>query len=261
MSVVYNLHERSLVGIIPCVGYADFLRYTLPSNSRQLDYIIVLTDSHDQDTPEICLPHPNVQCIRTDVWTIPHRGKPATFNKGRGLNVGLDHLWRDHNVRGWVCALDADIILPNDIKSNLESTDESCLYSCQRRFCLDQSQFNATDWGQFHLDPPPQYSPKTGMWGNPKIRTSNAAGLYGYMQMWSTVLNARFPTQFTAAHSYDVRFGMGWPDNRRKWLPQEVLHLGWPRTNWNGRVTEIWKEPAGAKKRSGRPDRLGGTGS
>lgn len=218
------------------MGYADFLRYTLPYNVHQLDRVLVLTDHDDLDTPKICSLYPAVECIKTDVWTYPHQGVPSTFNKGRGLNVALDALWRD-GISGWICALDADIILPP--KFGRGPLEDDCLYSCRRRLCYERSEFDK-EWDQYPLEPLPQYSADTGMWGNPKLRTGNAAGLYGYLQLWSTHFNVRFPTQYPAAHSYDVRFGMSWPSEQRKWLTEEALHLGWPRTNWNGRVTATW---------------------
>lgn len=238
--IIDDLH---IVGIVPCVGYADFLRCTLPLNSKQLDEIIVLSDNKDDSTHKICVPHSNVRCVSTDVWYLQSNGQAATFNKGRGLNVGIDEIWSKCNHNTWICAMDADIILPDNFKKTLNGIEIDTLYSCRRKLCESPNNYS-TNWDTYKLEPLPRYSPDTGMWGNAKLRTGNAAGLYGYLQMWSCSLNARFPTQYAAAHSYDVRFGMGWPDDKRKWLPCEVLHLGYTRTNWNGRISSKWK-PAG----------------
>lgn len=83
-----------------CVNYADFLVTSLPINKEIFDEIIIVTDSKDLKTLEICNKE-NVTCIVTDIFY--HKGK---FNKYAGINEGLRYIKND-----WVLFLDADIVL------------------------------------------------------------------------------------------------------------------------------------------------------
>lgn len=124
-----------LEAVIVCINYSDFLRVTLPYTKKHFDRIIVVTDSKDQETADVCLEN-DVKCIRTDVFY--QNGK---INKALGINEGLPHLDRD----GWVVQLDADIWLPDTTKKVLEALplDESCIYGIDRMMCESRQEWDA----------------------------------------------------------------------------------------------------------------------
>ena len=83
-----------------CVNYADFLKISLPINKQIFSQMIIVTDSRDLKTQEVCKKE-GVTCIVTDVFY--EKGK---FNKYAGINEGLKYVKHD-----WILFLDADIVL------------------------------------------------------------------------------------------------------------------------------------------------------
>lgn len=227
-----------LSGLVVCVNYDDFLRITIPFNRRHFNHLFVLTSENDPRTIKYCQ-ESGVDYLTTEAWT----ENGAYFNKGKGINVGLTKLRQLKSE--WVCILDADIILPPNFLRSTPSLDANCLYSCRRRLCPEQSDYDPhKSWASYELEPLPATVEVEGrlcVWGNSRLRATDAAGLFGYLQMWNLGrFNARYPTQFQSAHSYDVRFASLWPEENRHWLSDEVLHLGPAKTNWHGRLTERW---------------------
>ncbi len=229
--------------LITCVGYDDFLRRTVPINRHQFRRLLVITSPEDNRTISYCQEQ-GIETVITDSWTV----NGATFNKGRALNDGLAELRKADP--DWVCVLDADIILRPGFNLTPHLNPEN-LYSAKRRLCLHKYHYeqwlaqNNWDWDNFTVEEIPIESPNGGgdkrLWGNRRITTDNPAGALGYLQLWSMrQYKAQYPTNFQNAHSYDIRFAMGWPDNKRFWLPTDVLHLGWRKLNWAGRVTKRW---------------------
>lgn len=234
--------------LITCVGYDDFLSRTAPLNRVHFRRLIVITSPEDTRTISYCQEE-GLECLQTDAWT----QNGDTFNKGRALNEGLTALRLDDP--DWVCVLDADILLRYDfgivcgrMTSNL---DPENLYSAKRRLCLHKYHWEqwldqmTWDISEFTVEEIPIESPRGGgdkrLWGNRRITTDNPAGALGYLQLWSMQkYKAQYPTNYPTAHSYDIRFAMGWPEEKRLWLPTDVLHLGWRRLNWGGRVTNRW---------------------
>lgn len=234
--------------LITCVGYDDFLKRTLPINRGHFRRLLVITSPGDDKTISYCQSQ-DIETVTTDSWTT----NGSTFNKGRALNDGLAELQK--SGPDWVCVLDADIMLMHDfgqvVGKGCEKLDPANLYSAPRRLCLHKT--NLENWlekrtwdiSQFTRETIPIESPNGGgdkrLWGNRRITTDNPAGALGYLQLWSMrQYKAQYPTHFPNAHSYDIRFAMGWPDEKRLWLPTDVLHLGWRKLNWAGRVTKRW---------------------
>ena len=222
---------------VSCVGYADFLRLTLPHTLRALGSATVLTTSTDVDTLR-CAEEHAVPVHLTDAWY----DSGASFDKAAGLNSWLDTLTSDSE--SWVLILDADILVPPQVLPDLETLDPQCLYGVPRRACLSQVEWNAfvggeREWETFVVDRPSIRKGK--LWG--AHPTDNVAAVCGYFQLWHSIYaagNKRFTPCPTAA-CYDVLFALSFQEDRRFELPgREVLHLGPTNTNWAGRISEAW---------------------
>src|SRR5262249_12480121 len=113
-----------------CVGYADFLAQTMPRNLPIFDKWVIVTTPDDDETRELCRKF-SVHCITTrDFYR-----DGATFNKARGIVLGLDQLSHD----SWVLHMDADIVLPTMTRLALKQAhlDPECLYGCDRILVQD----------------------------------------------------------------------------------------------------------------------------
>jgi len=93
--------------ICVCVEYEDLLAITLPRALRHFQRVLVVTSHADAATGGVVAANPPAEIFRTSAFT---RGG-AAFNKGAAIEEGLDQLGR----RGWICLLDADIVLPEQI--------------------------------------------------------------------------------------------------------------------------------------------------
>lgn len=60
---------KSLEAVIVSVNYSDILAHTLPHNKQFFNRVVVVTDTKDDLTYNLCR-NLQVQCIRTDVFTI-----------------------------------------------------------------------------------------------------------------------------------------------------------------------------------------------
>ena len=117
-----------LEGIIVCVNYSDFLAHTLPHNKTHFDNLIVITDTKDEKTKELC-EYYHVRCIQTDIFY----ENGDSFNKGAAINYGLSQLEK----KDWVIHLDADIYLPPLTRNILENIplEPHKIYGADRLMC------------------------------------------------------------------------------------------------------------------------------
>jgi glycosyltransferase involved in cell wall biosynthesis len=224
--------------VITSVGYDDFLRIILPYTMPHFSNIYVVTTKEDQKTKECCGDF-GIRCIQTAAWSYGS----GVLNKGRALNVALKA-----SKAQWVCSMDADIILPPDFTDCFGDLDEDVLYSAHRHMCGSKLRFmewqDLSGWDismfDIHKIPIRDHGDGLIMWRN-KNAGANAAGVYGYLQLWNQNTNRfQFPTKFKNFASCDVEFALNWANDKRRWLDKNVLHLGEPKTNWNGRRTKRW---------------------
>ena len=117
---------KSLTAIIAAIKYDDFLDITLFENKGIFDRTVIITDSKDIKTQELCKKH-EVTCLVTDVFYINNN----KFNRGMAYNLVFEHL---KETLDWVLLMDADIIVPKDLKQifNNLNPDKECFYGCQR---------------------------------------------------------------------------------------------------------------------------------
>jgi hypothetical protein len=230
----------TLVVIITCVNYADFLRLTLPAAKRAFGSVTVLTSPQDLQTRFVC-ESIGAKPYLTDVW----QEYGATFNKSAAISECLQVVTQNDDDC-WVLLMDADVLLPDGVRIDLPALDRSTLYSVPRRLCENESDWisfraGRMPWGAFPLDIPPVIGGK--VWGG--VPTANPAGLMGYFQLWhlSCLGGIRIMPLSRNAASYDISFALRFADNKRVLLPFEVLHLGPIRVNWDGRNSASWDSP------------------
>lgn len=92
--------------VIVCVDFADLLAVTLPKNRHHFESVVVVSTERDTDTNDVAYAN---NCLTYNTDAFYRNG--ADFNKFLTLEEGLDVLGRD----GWICILDADILLPREI--------------------------------------------------------------------------------------------------------------------------------------------------
>ena len=243
---------KKLEAVIVCVNYSDFLAFTLPSTRTVFDQLVVVTDTSDTKTKDLC-DYYNVRCVQTDVFY----EDDDTFNKGKGINEGLKALDKD----GWVVHLDADIYLPprtRDIINNIP-LDPRKIYGADRLMCPD---FDS--WVRYLANPGPMQDSwvyihlscfPVGVRIAEYYNTNCGYEPIGYFQMWNPAQTGieSYPTEHGFADRTDVIFCKYWPRPLRELLPELVLiHLESSSEmgcNWGGRKSPFFGPPP-AKKRS-----------
>ena len=113
--------------ITTCVDYDDYLSVTLPLNIGLFKKFYVVTSTEDTATQDLCNQH-GATVIITDRFY----EEGAIFNKGKAINEALNII-KEESDDGWVCHLDADIILPKGFNDALLETDT--IYGCPRLMC------------------------------------------------------------------------------------------------------------------------------
>lgn len=205
--------------ITVCVEFSDILAITLPRNAKHFERIVVVSSFADEYTPRVVATIPNAELFQTNDFYLDG----AVFNKGRALESGFDVLGR----RGWICVLDADIVLPRNM--NLAPAQIGNLHTPRRRMLADISRWpevvdNHQDWDL--------------------LPRQDADAFPGYFQLFHAddpVLKSRpwYETNWRHAGGADSMFSNRWSPRSRVRPPFEVLHLGEDGKNWCGRATEF----------------------
>jgi len=205
--------------ITVCVGYDDYLRRTLPFNRQHFGRVLVVTSLEDKETELRAQSYGNDVCpYATNAFY--HEG--AKFNKGRALEEGFDILGRE----GWIMVIDADVVLPEKLDPGPRGWERGCIYSPQRRLCLDAENFTPSlDWATLPYGPEKDVFPFEFA-GYCQVFHASAAA-------WRPWYGINCPT----AQGCDSEFYYHWPEHKRVRPDFEVLHLGPLRENWAGRVS------------------------
>lgn len=117
------------------VNYADYLALSLAWNAQYFSRIVVVTDTKDELTPRVCEKYSSVECVRTDDFYTNN----VPFAKSAGLNVGLRYL----SPKGWIVALDADVVITKNLASvfkQLETLDPTCIYGPRSKYHVQKSE-------------------------------------------------------------------------------------------------------------------------
>jgi hypothetical protein len=194
------------------VNFDDMLSICLPSWLQHFDDIMIVTTDDDEGAIALAKQHA-LPCHTTDVFY----DHGAYFNRSAAVEEAFDVFGR----HGWLCCIDADIILPEDIDwSPLEIGN---LYGTRRRLLWDANEYTPElDWTQY------------------KLGTSNPH-IWGYFQLFHAdderLTLPWFEQRWRSANIADGRFSRRWPQERRIYLPEEVLHIGPTMVNVVGRTS------------------------
>jgi len=199
-----------------CVDYWDFLAITLPINRSMFESVTLVTASHDKETQRLAEEY-GAGLVVTDLFY----DREAVFNKWKALEYALDVVGRD----GWICLLDADIVLPTEFQ--YLSPEVGRLYTPRRRM-MDRVELpipTYDDWLKYPL-------------------ARNDREFSGYCQLFHAtdrVLGAPpwHETNWRHAGGADSFFQAKWDVKNKIRPPFECLHLGEAGRNWCGRSTQF----------------------
>lgn len=228
---------KSLEAVIVSVNYSDILAHTLPHNKQFFNKLVVVTDTKDDLTYNLCK-NLQVECIRTDVFY----NKGSKFDKGAGITEGLKHLTQDE----WVLQMDADIWLHPFCMQQLRSLPliSTNIYGCDR---VMVESFN--DWIRF-LNEPNLWNPEFWMLNMDRFKVGSRLTFYwsgdawnvlGFFQLWNPKISGiDYYPSFTDASSSDIVFSQLWPRVKRHLIPEMlVIHIEEGQSqsgrNWAGR--------------------------
>jgi hypothetical protein len=238
-----------------CVGYADFLRETIPYNLPHLDRWLIVTDGRDVGTREVCRQH-NLEFLATDDF---YRGS-ARFDKARGIDRGMQLLAHDD----WVLHLDSDIVLPPHTRHTLRTAqlDPLNIYGADRVMVKDWDRWQRLKASGFLERHSRSHHFNVCFPGGFDIGARWADLHHGYVPigffqlfhrdatMYRGIRTRRYPNHgHSDAARTDVQFALQWDRDRRAIVPElVVLHLeseaAETGANWSGRTTRPFGQPA-----------------
>ena len=229
------LHAESLrlEAVTTCVGFDDFLDFTLERNHPHLDTMIVVTSHADRLTQAVAQKHGAI-CVQTDLFEKNGRN----FNKGAALNAGMGRF----QYHGWRLHLDSDIVLPDNFRRllfNHTHLDPECIYGADRLDVVGVAALRGI------LNSGPQHAnsvflaPRSGRLSARYVDPLRGYVPIGFFQLWHASNQPLYPWSLgTAAHD-DVMFAEQWPLSQRRHLPTAVCYHLCAREpqcgeNWGG---------------------------
>lgn len=211
-----------LQAVLVAVNYDDLLSISLSHNAQHFEQIHLATTPWDTRTKAIAARFPNVGILETECFF----DKGASFCKGAAVEKLTERL--DPDV--WTVIWDADIVMPAVLPFDVEKLDRNDLYTPRRCQVHDRIEYLSAA-------------------GKPELDTSELEELpdqeqAGYFQLFhprSMYLKERpWYTPWKHAGGTDSDFLGKFPEDHRHWMGFQVLHLGQPGVNWQGRVTKRW---------------------
>lgn len=200
--------------IIPCVEFDDILKITLPLNAWHFSKILIVTSHDDYRTQQYVksLRDPKIAIFATNAFY--RDGAP--FNLGAALELGFDALGRS----GWICRMDADIILPKNL--SWSGVHPGYLYTPRRHILREIREHANVDWSILPI--------------------REEAGFWGYCQVFhasDSVLPLPWYGQDSVhAGGSDGYFSDHWPAHKKLRPNWNVLRLGPTNKNWAGRTID-----------------------
>ncbi len=233
-----------LEAVTVCSGFGDVFAATVAENRHIFDRWVIVTTHGDGETREVCRRY-GLATRLTEEFT----RDGTAFNKGRGITLGLDLI----EGNDWIIHIDADVILPPDLKRWLEAAnlDETCIYGFDRimvKSWADWCRLRDSGYLQhdFHCrcNFPPGFDVGT-RWVSPL----HGWVPIGFAQMWHGSLDTvhgfhqkPYPSWHGNASRADVQHALQWDRRKRILLPEViVIHLESEASklgaNWKGRTT------------------------
>lgn len=225
-----------------CVNYSDFFQHVAKYNHKLFSKWVVVTDTTDPYTKEICEEY-GLVCVQTDAFY--QNGAP--FNKAAGINEGLKYISDD----AFVIFLDADILLPPLTARAFTQMEykKDVLYGCDRVYLkgfdtlskyLEGEGVIKDNWLMHGAGLP---------WGSRICQYYGIQGENGRYRGWLPLgfFQMAHRSSFTSmpvgnpkADHYDIVFAMQYPRDKRVFIPEILgIHLEsdghWKGQNWGGR--------------------------
>ena len=210
---------KKLDVIIVSVNYNDYLLVSLSHNIKIFENITVVTSSDDLMCQKICEKF-GVNCIITDVMY----ENGAKFNKGKAINKGIESIIEPD----FILLLDADIIVNDKIK--LENIIDDNFYISDRWLCKDYNSYKRFKDGEITIE-------NIG-----KCENNKGLGFFQLFNINNNVIdkNKVFPENSNDAAWSDLMFRDKF--TKRQTIENDIIHLGDPYMNWNGRRTSRFLE-------------------
>lgn len=231
-----------------CVQYDDFLSVIIPYNLPMFDRWLIVTNSKDERTRELCRKW-GLDCLVSDEGD----GLDGEFKKGRLIERGLQQL----SANGWRVHIDADICLPRRFRQLIDYArlDQDKIYGIDRVMVKGWDQWikmkesgylDGLEWHYSHSVAFPKGYEMGSRWA------SDLTGYVpiGFFQMWHSsqdqwrgIRSKPYPYLHNNACRTDVQHGLQWDRNRRALIPEIIcVHLESEEcktgSNWNGRKTK-----------------------
>jgi glycosyltransferase involved in cell wall biosynthesis len=235
--------QMKIQTIITCVNYSDYLSETLPFNKRHFDELIIVTTPEDVETQKVCA-NLKVPFVTTNSFY----DNGASFNKGRGINFGIQWLQNPD----WILHMDADIVLPPMTRAVLDKAqlNEQHIYGIDRMNCP-----TFAEWRKYLQETYAQHENSIyihpGPWGIGTRMMYLEYGGYvplGFFQLFNAnshvvATTGYYPEEYHAADYSDIKFSLKWARTHRHLLPEIVgIHLmtedSYCGVNWRGRRSQ-----------------------
>jgi len=219
---------KKLEAVIISVDYSDVLKITLSENHHIFDNIIVVTTPKDKKTQNVCKKYENCTVVLTDSFY----EDGCKFNKGKGINIGYEHL----KYKQWIANIDSDVVLPKNFKDLFFSLK----INKEHLYWLRRIEFpTKKEWNCFL---------ETGKCNPPRIE-EDAIGflqIFNYNSKVFTLLrkyndNKPYCELSSDASISDLEFKNKWDQKLRTLIRIPCYHLGEYEKNWNGRITPEFK--------------------
>jgi hypothetical protein len=212
--------RTELRALLVSVDYSDLLSKTLPYNRHHFKEVMVVTSLRDLASAAIAEQN-DAEVYCTNLFY----KDGAKFNKWRALEKALDYFGR----HGILCIMDADVLWPKVIMGGHEDFKHGQLYSPLRHMApwpLDESGIqipSEISWGRFPIH-------------------RNINEWAGYTQIFHASDPALgqppwHDVTWSHAGGADSFFQRKWSKENKVRTLWNVLHLGEPGINWQGRVT------------------------
>lgn len=231
------------------VKYSDFLCHVLEENKGIFDKWVIVTDTKDTQTKELCEKYSkyNVICIQTDIFY-----KKARFNKFAGINEALKLIDED----AWVVFLDSDMVLQpvtRRVLNNLD-LDKTCIYGIDRVNCKGRENWEMykgmrnlvhNHWLMNAQNSCFEYGARLVHYYGYEGGKGEFAGWnpIGFFQMAHRSAFTQYPQNSEGADHCDLVFARLWPRSKRVLIPELIgihleSHFIINGVNWYGRLSQ-----------------------
>lgn len=200
----------NIQAIITCADFAHLLRHTLPRNRHHFSSILIVTRPGDTDTIAVATQN-QADTLQTSAFF----NNGSTFAKYPALNHAIQYLNHD----GWIALLDADVVWPQHLSTQL---NPGYLYGMTRRIL---HPFNGSI--------PPEHQ-----WHSLPLQKNSTREICGFTQIFHTkdpLLKPPpyFDNQLPNAGAGDSIFARQWPREHQVRIAT-ALHIGLNGQHWNG---------------------------